>query len=111
MDIRTSGEYSTLNDFRGAHGYILFLPKSQVDAVKSTLKSFDKQYSYIPTNCTTPIQDALYAATGFGAIGASGERRIYVSPAALDDGIRSNFHIENVKYYQVDYKKHPESKP
>lgn len=62
-----------------------------------TLNSYGKVYNYLPNNCTTPIQDALLHATGFGAMG--GGRAQAYTPVDLENAIRSSFQTDNINYY------------
>jgi RHS repeat-associated protein len=99
MDIRSFEEYRGMNTFRNGHGYVLDLSPAQESAVTNVLSSYGKQYNYLPNNCTTPIQDALLSATGWGAT-PSGYRSQYYLPSTLDRAIRSSFDTSNVHYYQ-----------
>lgn len=66
MDIRDFSSYKSLNSFRSGHGLVVKLTPEQLAVAVSTLKNYDKQYNYLPNNCTTPVQDALLAAAGLG---------------------------------------------
>jgi RHS repeat-associated protein len=99
MDIRLFSEYRALNAFRIGTGYILDIPEADAELIAQFLRDYNQDYNYIPTNCVTPIQDALRALYGFGAPGTPTAGQRYVFPISLQHGLVENFPVRQITLY------------